>query len=454
MLKFFRFPFATTGDKVAIPDTAQPTGTVSYTTGFGLDYEGDPATNPNAKAVPRDETNQVLYDITQAIRELQTFGVPDHITSALNGGTPFSYSTNALVRGTDGIIYKSLINGNTSTPPNVNWISDDFYATATRAGKIELATTAEAVAGVDNTRAVTPIGMATYCPNASTTQRGKIQLATTAEFNAGIDNTKAVTSSMVASKANKGVNSDITNLIGLNTSQNWPNVGSLEVGSSVPTAGGGNYIISYNASASANSLSRIWSRQRNTSNSAWIDTFLETKNDNNSALFTNNPFLNVFSGGVNGLRWQNGITEFLPIAGFGGLARLYGASTNVWDIYATAAATPTLHINNNPGSTGVRLIWGQNTWATLSDETKKTAITPIPNALGKVNQLRAGTGRYLTDDRDKSRAFVGAQSVQAVLPEAVYQDTDGLVLSETNLIPLLINAIQELTKRIEELEKA
>lgn len=116
MNKFFRIPFATSGDKVAVPDAPQPSGSVSYTDGFGPDYELDPAVDPAAKDVPRDETNQLYFDITNAIKEYQEFGVPDFITSALNGGVPFSYARYARVKWTDGKVYESTVNLNTSDP--------------------------------------------------------------------------------------------------------------------------------------------------------------------------------------------------------------------------------------------------------------------------------------------------------------------------------------------------
>lgn len=116
MLKFFRFPFAAAGDKTPIPDPSQVTGSVSYAQGFGPDYELDPLVDPDGKDVPRDETNQLFFDVTNAIREYQTFGVPDFITSTMNGGTPFAYARNARVVWTDGEVYESRLDANTDVP--------------------------------------------------------------------------------------------------------------------------------------------------------------------------------------------------------------------------------------------------------------------------------------------------------------------------------------------------
>lgn len=144
MLKYFKFPFATLGDKTAIPDASQPSGSVSYTDGFTVDYELDPGVDPAAKDVPRDETNQLYFDITNAIKEYQEFGTPDYITSALNGGAAFSYAKNARVKWTDGFVYESRVAANTSTPADLTkWRklteNMDFLAIATTAFEASVA---------------------------------------------------------------------------------------------------------------------------------------------------------------------------------------------------------------------------------------------------------------------------------------------------------------------------
>lgn len=115
MDKFFGTPFAATGDKTPVPTTVQPTGSVSYPEGFGPDYQADQTTDPDAKDIPRDSMNQLFFDLSNAMREYQVSGVPDFITSAQNGGTPYSYSINAHVRYNDEI-YESRINTNTDLP--------------------------------------------------------------------------------------------------------------------------------------------------------------------------------------------------------------------------------------------------------------------------------------------------------------------------------------------------
>jgi hypothetical protein len=87
-----------------------------------------------------------------------------------------------------------------------------------------------------------------------------------------------------------------------------------------------------------------------------------------------------------------------------------------------------------------------NSWSAVSDETVKTIIEPITNAVEKVVSLRAVIGKYTYDTEDKRRSFLIAQDVQKVLPEAISiaDPEKGLLgLAYTDVIPLLVAAIQE-----------
>jgi len=108
MAKFFRYPWATAGDKTAVPDAIDVTGLVSYYQGYGADYARDPATDPLSKAIERDKMNQVLADITSNIRLHQTNTFPEYITSADNGGTAFAYDVDAIVI-IEELLYKKVM---------------------------------------------------------------------------------------------------------------------------------------------------------------------------------------------------------------------------------------------------------------------------------------------------------------------------------------------------------
>ena len=103
-------------------------------------------------------------------------------------------------------------------------------------------------------------------------------------------------------------------------------------------------------------------------------------------------------------------------------------------------------------SGGVYLMRGATSWSGNSDERLKTNLEPIKDAANKVSTLRALTGRFKTDDEGVSRAFLIAQDVQDVLPEAVdvRDDEQGtLGIRYTDVIPLLVAAIKELKAELD-----
>lgn len=162
MAKFFRIPWALSGDKTTISDDLNADGTVSYEQGYTADYSLDLSTEPDARPVERRTFNQALNDVTTALRQYQEFSVPDFITSAENDGVAFTYSKGARVRydaGSGVDVYVSLIDSNTDLPTvTSSWAlaSTTQAATETVAGIAEIATNAETITGTDNTRIVTP----------------------------------------------------------------------------------------------------------------------------------------------------------------------------------------------------------------------------------------------------------------------------------------------------------
>lgn len=89
-----------------------------------------------------------------------------------------------------------------------------------------------------------------------------------------------------------------------------------------------------------------------------------------------------------------------------------------------------------------------------SDRRVKENIKTIDNALEKVNALR-GVYYNRTDSEDKrTKVGVIAQEVLEVVPEVVNQDNDGMYnVSYGNMVGLLIEAIKEQQKQIDELKE-
>jgi len=101
-------------------------------------------------------------------------------------------------------------------------------------------------------------------------------------------------------------------------------------------------------------------------------------------------------------------------------------------------------------SGGVYLANGGTSWTSASDERVKENLEPIQNGLAKVASLRAVTGNYINDETKKPKAFLIAQDVEAVLPEAVdSSNPDELGLNYTDVIPLLVASIKELNAKVD-----
>lgn len=126
---YMRYPFAYAGDLTAVPQTVQVDGSISYPQGYGPNYELDPTVNPSSLEIERKKMNNLFNDITTILQQYQQFSVPEFITSAMNGGTAFSYSKGVRVRfdpGTGTSVYVSLVDSNTTDPTNTtNWVIDN-----------------------------------------------------------------------------------------------------------------------------------------------------------------------------------------------------------------------------------------------------------------------------------------------------------------------------------------
>jgi len=120
---YFLHPWSVSAsDDTTIPPTGSPSGALSYQYGFTPNYELDLLTNPSALPIPRNYTNQLYFDITSAIQQLQLYGYPNWV-SVGSGGPATGYPLYATVLYIDGNIYQSATASNTSTPGvNNDWI--------------------------------------------------------------------------------------------------------------------------------------------------------------------------------------------------------------------------------------------------------------------------------------------------------------------------------------------
>ena len=195
------------------------------------------------------------------------------------------------------------------------------------------------------------------------------------------------------------------------------------------------------------------------------------------ATSSNVTFANMTSTGVltvsNGSTTANGIKFGAdPGGGSGDIAQInYYASTGestILHLQVDNDADDYIKLDATGGTDNVGAFraTGEIT-AYYSDERLKNFSGKIEGALDKVMNLN---GFYYTENdlaksfgfnNDKQQVGVSAQQVQAVLPEAVRvapfvrdveTDTEYLTVQYEKLVPLLIEAIKEQQKKIEELE--
>lgn len=165
---FIKTPFASAGDRTAIPNGAQPDGSISMQQGWGADYTLEVGVDPAAKSVDRGHMNQILNLATALLNRWQTETFPEWIDSVSNGGIPFSYPFGAIVRySADGsspyVAWINTIENNSTTPAVINgWVllSDVLGLvndpTLIKRGSPFLASNIEALLGSNPSKMMTP----------------------------------------------------------------------------------------------------------------------------------------------------------------------------------------------------------------------------------------------------------------------------------------------------------
>lgn len=115
MSRYFDKPFAMAGDKAAVPNNTQIDGSVSYETGYGFDYERDPdpLIDPLTKDIERDKMNQILFDITSTLKQLQESGGAPEWYPSLASSIGYPRGANAFYVSK---VWESTVPANASTP--------------------------------------------------------------------------------------------------------------------------------------------------------------------------------------------------------------------------------------------------------------------------------------------------------------------------------------------------
>ena len=90
----------------------------------------------------------------------------------------------------------------------------------------------------------------------------------------------------------------------------------------------------------------------------------------------------------------------------------------------------------------------------VSDARKKTDVQDILYGLRQILALRPVSFKRITDPNGRTNLGFIAQETEAILPEAVKgSQATSYTMTYEAIIPVLVKAIQELTARVEELER-
>lgn len=484
--KFILTPFAATGDRESPPDAQQPDGSVSYAQGFGPDYEADPATSPTAKPVPREETNGIYFDLSDALRALQTQSAPEFITPEDNGGSPFAYDRGVAVRWSANgqppfTTYVSRVNGNTAVPSNAtNWSPLLF----------EAATNAQALAGSSSALIITPAALqyvlsqtAVTVPSATTTQAGTTRYATNAEAQSGSPAAAAVTPPALQSAL--GAYSFSASQVGSGTlaPARIPSLSASQIGSGVfdPAR-----IPAVNIDTSQVTSGVLSVERGGTGAASWEPlsflqvagtgtTFLartpaQVLNLIGAASLTGNIFTGpqqIRNASAANLSYSLALADGTPLADF--------SATSLLAILSYEGASSTGGVALRPNGKGATA--GQTTIAKTgnmsvggavtatggfqgSSRTVKRDIRPIPGAeaLAIVEALQAVSFEHRKEYRDdggkRTFGFI-AEDMDKLLSEAVRHTPDGpspLVIDQSQPPAVLWAAVGYLARRLKELE--
>jgi hypothetical protein len=129
--------------------------------------------------------------------------------------------------------------------------------------------------------------------------------------------------------------------------------------------------------------------------------------------------------------------------------------------YAPVFDTTTQNNRLVAGHTSVTNAYVQVAWTVVSDERDKTELAPVPHGLDFVNALKPTEYQFKVGGREGpadgiTRYGFLAQDILALEGDNPVlvdnEDPESLKLKESNLIPILVKAVQELTAEIETLK--
>jgi hypothetical protein len=215
---------------------------------------------------------------------------------------------------------------------------------------------------------------------------------------------------------------------------------------------GGSFYIGIDDSAGANFTGTAYGRFLYSSNAYPMSFFTDGTErmritSGGDMLLGATSFPSGASGGTGaGTMFINNNLYIGNTAGTSGYAvRFDGYANNLYAIWQNASGTD---------QGGVYLSYGATSWTANSDLRLKDINGSIDNAIDKLNTLRAVNFSWKSDETKKEMLGLIAQDVEKVFPQVIDENKDGYMgVRYTELVPVLIAAIQELKAEIDELKQ-
>jgi hypothetical protein len=162
-------------------------------------------------------------------------------------------------------------------------------------------------------------------------------------------------------------------------------------------------------------------------------------------LYSSTRYQNVFSMG----------SAYTPASDGTSLDNMYGIAwthTNVGGQSKSGLSHQALFVNSGVTQSAIGTgIWTIGDITAFSDARVKKDVEVIDNAMARVEQIRGVNFTRISDDVRSTGVI--AQEVQAVLPEAVVEDAEGMLsVKYGNMVGLLIEAVKDLNTEIKELK--
>lgn len=154
-----------------------------------------------------------------------------------------------------------------------------------------------------------------------------------------------------------------------------------------------------------------------------------------------------------GFRFYNDNNTGMNLLGADNLGFITGGTTAL-QIDASGNTLPGADNSFALGSSSLKFteVYATNGTIQTSDSTMKTNIEPLTAGLEEVMLLKPVNYQWKANPTDLKIGFI-AQEVEAVVPEVVTKSEDGIYgMNYPELIPVLVNAIQELEARVRALE--